>query len=133
MDNDQYTFAVTGGTFVAFGGHNSTPTASATTQNTVSLGSINSGLLTVKDSSGNIAIAYDMPETAQSVLVSSPDFQTGTTYSIYKDGEIGSYSENFNGLYLDPASHTNGSESDSFTIDSTVTELDGGFNPGPIR
>jgi hypothetical protein len=133
MDNDEYTFTVTGGTFVACGGRNSIPTASVTTQNTVSLGSINSGLLTVKDSAGNIAIAYEMPETAQSVLVSSPDFQTGTTYSIYNGGEIGSYSENFNGLYLDPASHTNGSESDSFTINSTVTELDGGFNPGPIR
>ncbi|MGD9170989.1 MAG: carbohydrate-binding domain-containing protein [Candidatus Thiodiazotropha sp.] len=134
LDNDQNTFAVTGGIFVAFGGHNSTPTASATTQNTVALGSISSGLLTVKDNSGNIAIAYEMPESG-SVLVTSPDFQTGTTYSIYNGGQIGSYSENFNGLYLDPASHTNGSEKDSFTINSTVTELDGdsGFNPGPGR
>jgi hypothetical protein len=131
MDNDQNTFAVTGGTFVAFGGNNSTPTASATTQNTVVLGSINSGLLTVKDSSGNIAIAYEMPETA-SVLVTSPDFQTGVSYSIYNGGQIGSYSENFNGLYLDPASHTNGTETDSFTINSTVTELGGGFTP-PFR
>jgi hypothetical protein len=132
MDNDQYTFSVTGGTFVAFGGSNSTPTASATTQNTVSLGTINAGLLTIKDSSGNIAIAFEMPETAGSVLVSSPYFETGVSYSINNGGQIGSYSENFNGLYLDPASHTNGSETDSFTINSTVTELGGGFTP-PVR
>jgi hypothetical protein len=129
VDNDQYTFSVTGGTFVAFGGHNSMPTASATTQNTVSLGNINTGLLTIKDNSGNIAIAFEMPETAGSVLVSSPYFETGVSYSINNGGQIGSYSENFNGLYLDPASHTNGSETDSFTINSTVTELGGGFTP----
>jgi hypothetical protein len=132
LDNDQNTFAVNGGTFVALGGRNSSPTASATTQNTVSLGNISTGLLTIKDNSGNIAIAYEMPETAQAVLVSSPDFETGVSYSIYNGGQIDSYRENFNGLYLDPTSHTNGTESDSFTINSTVTELDGGFNP-PIR
>jgi hypothetical protein len=132
LDNDQSTFAVTGGIFVAFGGRNSTPTTSATTQNSVALGSISSGLLTVKDNSGNIAIAYEMPESG-SVLVTSPDFQTGTTYSIYNGGQIGSYSENFNGLYLDPESHSNGSEGESFTISSTVTNLgnDSDFNPGP--
>jgi hypothetical protein len=131
MDNDQHTFSVKGGTFVAFGGHNSSPTESATTQNTVSLGSINSGLLTIKDNSGNIAIAFEMPESAGSVLVSSPSFETGVSYSINNGGEIGNYSENFNGLYLDPSSHTNGTERDSFTINSTVTELGGGSNqPG---
>jgi hypothetical protein len=131
MDNDQNTFAVNGGTFVALGGANSTPTASASTQNTVSLGSIDEGLLTVKDSSGNIAIAYEMPETATEVLVTSPDFETGVSYTVYQDGEIGSYSDVFNGLYLDPASHSNGSEVDSFTITSTVTSLDGGASSGP--
>jgi hypothetical protein len=130
MDNDQNTFAVTGGTFVGFGGHNSTPAASATTQNTVSLGNISSGLLTIKDNSGNIAFAYEMPETAAAVLVGSPDFETGVSYSVYNGGSIGSYSEKFNGLYLDPASHSNGSEVSSFTVSSTVTSS-GGTDNGP--
>jgi hypothetical protein len=125
MDNDQNTFSVNGGTFVALGGRNSTPTEAETTQNTVSLGSINEGLLTVKDNSGNIAIAYEMPESATAVLVGSPDFETGVSYSIYQGGEIGSYSEKFNGLYLDPESHSNGTEVDGFIITSTVTSLDG--------
>jgi hypothetical protein len=131
LDNDQNTFSINGGTFVALGGTNSTPTTSATTQNTVSLGSISSGLLTVADNSGNIAIAYEMPETASAVLVGSPDFETGTSYTVYNGGSIGSYSENFNGLYLDPASHSNGSEVDSFTISSTLTSLDSDDQRGP--
>jgi hypothetical protein len=130
LDNDRNTFSVNGGIFVGLGGTNSTPTASATTQNTVLLGSINAGLLTVKDNSGIIAIAYEMPETVSAVLVTSPDFETGVSYTIYQGGTIGSFSENFNGLYLDPASHSNGSEVNSFTITSTVTSLDGGQN-GP--
>jgi hypothetical protein len=131
MDNDHNTFSVNGGIFVALGGSNSTPTASATTQNTVSLGGISAGLLTVKDNSGNIAIAYEMPETVSAVLVTSPDFESGGSYTIYQGGQLGSYSENFNGLYLDPASHSNGSEVNSFTISSTVTTLGGGNTTGP--
>jgi hypothetical protein len=131
MDNDIFTFTVTGGTFVALGGRNSVPTESVTTQNSVSLGSIESGLLTLKDSSGNIAIAYEMPEAAQSVLVSSADFETGIDYSIYHGGQIGSYSEIFEGLYLDPESHSDGTEEESFTIETTVTDLDGSSNPFP--
>jgi hypothetical protein len=134
LDNDNNTFAITGGTFVALGGRNSTPTASATTQNTVSLGSVSEGLLTVKDSLGNIAIAYEMPETAAAVLVGSADFEAGESYTIYQGGEIGSYSEIFNGLYLDPASHSSGIEVDSFVITSTLTTLNGADNNGsPMR
>ncbi len=131
MDNDQYTFSITGGLFVALGGSNSTPTTSATTQNTVSIGAISAGLLTIKDSSENIAIAFDMPEAASSVLVGGPDFITGVSYAIYQGGSIGSYSEIFNGLYLDPASLSDGTEVESFTISSTVTQLGGGGQVGP--
>jgi hypothetical protein len=130
VDNDQNTFSVNGGIFVALGGSNSTPTESASTQNTVSLGSVNEGLLTVKDSTGNVAFAYAMPETASAVLVSSPDFETGVSYTLYQGGSIGGYSEIFNGLYLDPVSHSNGTEGSSFTITSTLTELDNGGDRG---
>jgi hypothetical protein len=130
LDNDQNTFAVNGGTFVALGGRNSTSIASATTQNTVSLGNVIEGLLTVRDNAGNIAIAYEMPETVTALLVSSPDFKTGVSYSFYQGGDIGSYSKNLNGFLPRSGLHSNGTEVDTFTITSTVTLLDGG-DTGP--
>jgi hypothetical protein len=123
MDNDNYTFTVTGGLFVAIGGRNSTPTRSATTQNVVSLRNISSGLLAIEDSSGNVAFAYTMPESASAVLLSSPDLEDSTTYTIYNGGTIGSYSELFNGLYKTPSAHSGGSSQGSFSISSTVTSL----------
>ena len=124
LDCDENTFTITGGTFIGFGGRNSSPTSSVTTQNTVSLSSITSGLLVIKDSSGNVAFAYTMPESASDVLLSSADLETDTTYTVYKGGSIGSYSELFHGLYLDPNSYTSGSSTgSSFTISSTVTTV----------
>lgn len=121
LDCDRNTFKVTGGTFIGTGGRNSAVSTSVTTQNTVSLSNIKSGLLTIEDSSGNIAFAYKMPESVAAVLLSSPDLKTGTTYSIYQNGSLGSYSEEFHDLYLSPASRSGGASSGSFTINSTVT------------
>jgi hypothetical protein len=123
LDNDNYTFTVTGGLFVGIGGRNSTPTQSVTTQNTVSLSGISSGLLAIKDSGGNVAFAYSMPKSASAVLLSGPDLITGTSYTVMQGGSVSGYSEEFNGLYVSPTAHTNGSSVSSFTISSTVTTV----------
>jgi hypothetical protein len=123
LDNDQNTFTVSGGLFVGIGGRNSSPTQSVTTQNVVSMRSVSSGLLSIKDSSGNVAFAYEMPESCDAVLLSSPDLQTGTSYTVYSDGSISSYSELFNGLYITPSSHSGGRSGSSFRISSSVTSL----------
>jgi hypothetical protein len=123
LDNDSNTFTVSGGLFVGIGGRNSTPTQSATTQNVVSLRSVRSGLLAIEDNSGNVAFAYDMPESCEAVLLSGPDLQTGSTYTVYSGGSIGSYSEVFNGLYVSPSSLSGGRSGSSFRISSSVTSL----------
>jgi hypothetical protein len=123
FDNDANTFTVSGGLFVGIGGRNSSPTQSATTQNVVSLRNVSSGLLAIEDSSGNVAFAYNIPESCDAVLLSSPDLQTGTTYTIYSDGSVGSYSELYNGLYVTPSSHSGGKSESNFTISSSVTSL----------
>ncbi len=121
MDCDNNTFKITGGLLVGIGGRNSSVTRSVTTQNTVSLRNIKSGNLIVSDSSGNVAFAYAMPNSASAVVLSSPDLQTGQRYTVTTGGTLGSYSDKFNGLYLEPTLTSNGSTVASFTISSTVT------------
>ncbi|MBL8269811.1 carbohydrate-binding domain-containing protein [Steroidobacter sp.] len=124
LDCDSNTFKVTGGTFVGFGGRNSSPTRSVTTQNTVSLRSSTANtLLTIKDSSGAIAFSVLAPTTATAILLSSPQLTTGTAYTVYSGGSIGSSTEQFNGLYLGASGHSGGTAGSTFTISSTVTSL----------
>lgn len=122
LDCDQNTFKVTGGTFIGIGGRNSSPTRSVTTQNTVALSNGSaSSLLAIKDGSGNVAFAYTIPKTSSAMLLSSPLLTTGTTYTVYSGGSLGTFSEDFHGLYLGAASHSGGTAGKSFTISSTVT------------
>ncbi len=121
MDCDNNTFKITGGLLVGIGGRNSSVTRSVTTQNTVSLRNVNSGNLIVSDSSGNVAFAYAMPNSASAVVLSSPDLQTGQRYTVTTGGSVGGYSEHFNGLYIEPTLASGGSTPASFTISSTVT------------
>jgi hypothetical protein len=124
LDCDSNTFAVTGGTFIGIGGRNSSVTQSASTQNTVALSNVSSGLLVIKDSSGNIAFAYSMPKTSSAVLLSSSALNTGSKYTIYRGGTIGSYTTLFNGLYIGSSSYSGStSTGSSFTISSTVTTV----------
>ena len=124
LDTDQNTFAVTGGTFIGIGGRNSTPTASACTQNTVSLGNGAAGtLLVVKDASGGVAFAFRIPEQSQAMLLGSPAIATGTSYTVYTGGALGAYGEDFHGLYLGATSHSGGTAGRTFTVSSTVTRL----------
>ncbi|KAF7600647.1 MAG: hypothetical protein CGU28_03000 [Candidatus Dactylopiibacterium carminicum] len=122
LDCDQNTFSVTGGTFIGIGGANSSVTASTSTQNTVSLSSVSSGTLAIRDSSGNTAFAYTMPSSATAVLLSSSTLATGTRYTVYTGGTVSSYSDAFNGLYVG-ATHSGGTSGSSFTISSTTTTV----------
>lgn len=123
LDADNNTFTVTGGTFVGIGGRNSTVTSNTSTQNTVSLSNAAAGLLVIRDASGNVAFAYTLPTSASAVLLSSPSLGTGTRYTVYRGGTLGTYTELFYGLYLGAGSYTTGTAGSSFTISSTVTSL----------
>jgi len=124
LDCDSNTFSVTGGTFVGIGGRNSSVTQSASTQNTVALSNVSAGLLVIKDAAGNIAFAYAMPETSSAVLLSSSALKTGTTYTVYRGGSLGSYTSLFNGLYLGSSAYSGStSTGSSFTISSTTTTV----------
>ncbi|MDO4903996.1 MAG: carbohydrate-binding domain-containing protein [Lautropia sp.] len=131
FDNDRNTFAITGGVLVGIGGTNSSPTTSATTQNSIAVGgNLTAGLWTLRDASGNAAFSFRLPIAAQSMVLSSPKLTSGTTYTVVTGGTLGTVSEDFNGLAVEPTTHTGGTTGDSLTITQTVSTL-GNFMQGP--
>jgi hypothetical protein len=124
FDCDQNTFTVTGGLFIGLAGDTSNPTASVSTQNSVILRHLNAtGLLVIKDSSGNVAFASQIPDIVSTILLSSPSLATGTSYSIYTGGSLSSWGQNFNGLYVEPSTYTGGTLKSTFTVSSALTML----------
>lgn len=125
FDCDQNTFKVTGGTFVGVGGTVSSPTASSCTQNVVILGSLTKGsTMALVSESGTVAAAFTIPETYETMIISSPDINTGTKYRIYTGGKASS-ADTFCGLFLDSLSYSGGSSSTSFTVSSRLTKVGG--------
>ena len=121
LDCDSNTFTVTGGTFIGFGGRNSTVTRSVTTQNTVALRSLSAQSYVLRDAAGNAAVAFTLPKASTAVLVSAPGLATGSTYSLVSGGTLGSYAELFNGLVVGTTTHSGGTATGtSFTVTSTV-------------
>ena len=132
FDCDQNRFAIIGGTLVGIGGDHSAVTASATTQNAVSLGSGTQGqTLALKASDGTVAFAFDIPQSYSKMVLSTPRLATGATYSV-TTGCAASASAAFYGLYLgDDLACAGGASGTSFTISSTVTPAGGGAGGGP--
>jgi hypothetical protein len=136
FDCDNNTFAVTGGTLVGIGGATSTPTTNASTQNVVILGSgtKDSTISLMADDSTVVAFAFTIPQSYSTMLLSSPDIETGTEYTTYTGGTA-SGNETFYGLYLGDLSYSDGTAGTSFTVSSSVTNngTGGGMNGGSQR
>jgi len=125
FDCDNYTFTITGGTFVGIAGATSTPTASVCTQNVVVLGSLTSGTtMSLSASDGTVIFAYTIPQSYSTMLLSSPDITTGSKYTVYTGGAASS-DDSFYALYLDDLSYSGGTAGTSFTVSSRLTNLGG--------
>ena len=110
FDCDQNTFAITGGTFIGIGTNNySAPTSSACSQSVVVISGnyLGSGGTTfaLENSSGAAAFAFAIPSSVYGSLnsnyvavFSSPNVNTGTSYSLYS-GVAATGGSAFNGLY----------------------------------
>jgi hypothetical protein len=124
FDCDRNTFTITGGTLVGIGGDISRPTASTCTQNVVTLGRGTAGsTLGIKASDDTVAFAFTIPQSYNKMLLSSPDIATGTQYAVYTGGTA-SGDDTFNGLYLGNLSYSQGTAGSSFTVSSSVTNVD---------
>ena len=130
-------FEISGGLLIAAGSSGMAQSPSETsTQNSINVfTSISANtLLHIEDESGKELITFAPSKTVGSIVISSPNIKTGTTYKLYTGGE--STGNATDGLYLD-GSYSGGTEGDSFTVSSMVTNVgqsSGGFGgPGGGR
>lgn len=130
-------FEISGGLLIAAGSSGMAQSPSETsTQNSINVfTSISANtLLHIEDENGNELITFAPSKTVGSIVISSPNIKTGTTYKLYTGGE--STGNATDGLYSD-GSYSGGTEGDSFTVSNTVTNVgqsSGGFGgPGGGR
>jgi hypothetical protein len=76
-----------------------------------------------------LAFAFTIPQSSSTLVLSSPDIETGTEYTVYT-GETASGDE-FYGLYLGDLSYSQGTAGSSFTVSSSVTNVGGTQMEGP--
>lgn len=123
IDCDQNTFTITGGTLIGIGGSTSTPTASQCTQPSLIYGGSGSAgtYLNIADSDGKSILAYKIPRTysQMTVLVSSPDWKQGSSYTLVSGGTVAGGTD-FHGL-VTGATYSGGSQLAGFTLSSMVT------------
>lgn len=126
LDYDS-TCNINGGLFIAAGSSGMAQSLSTTSkQNSVNVflssQSANT-LISIKNESGKDIVTFAPSKTYQSVIISSPNLQTNTTYTVYSGGT--STGNETDGLYTD-GSASGGSEVSSFTTSSTITTVGSG-------
>ena len=126
-------FEISGGLLIAAGSSGMAQSPSDTSkQNSINVfNSVSANtLLHIEDESGNELITFSPSKSVSSIVISSANIKTGTNYKIYTGGEsTGTVTD---GLYSE-GSYSGGTEGDSFTVSSTVTNVGasaGGFG-GP--
>lgn len=116
------TFKLTGGYLLAVGssGMLQTPTASSSTQYTLSAVITSStNLIHIEDSSGNTILTYKPTKSYSAIVFSTPDIEKGETYKIYSGGSTTGTATN--GLYPTDATYTQGTLKCSITVSSIVS------------
>ena len=130
-------FEISGGLLIAAGssGMAQAPSESST-QNIFNINKSfdANSIIRIEDESGNEVITFVPSKSIGSLIVSSPNIKTGSSYKIYTGGESTGTLED--GLYTE-GNYSGGTEGDSFTVSSVVTTVGqsaGGFgNPGGGR
>lgn len=119
IDCDDREFVVTGGTVIATGGVNSSPSAAESTQCCVLLGSGNEGdTIGILDEEGNTVFAYTAESSFSNMIVSVSGIEKGNEYTVYSGGSIGGGTD-FYGYYTDSV-YEGGMKQQEFTADAAV-------------
>lgn len=92
LDCDQNKFTITGGTVIAMGGDNSTPTSSACTQPVILYGTSVSPntILTLTTNDGTPILSFASPKTmsSASLLMTTPELVKGSSYAFKTGGTL---------------------------------------------
>jgi len=129
LDCDMCTIALNGGTVVATGGANSTPSNSSA-QRVAVLGTRPTGtVIHIVRSDGTDVLTFAVSKAYQSMIFTSATLLANKTHTVYTGGTV-SGGTNFHGLYTG-ATYSGGSVWATFTTNSVVTTVGGGSPPGP--
>ena len=123
------TFNISGGLLIASGSSAMLQApSSSSSQNTIVVSSNTSShtLVNVQDSTGTDLITYAPSKSSQAIIISSPEFKTGETYTISTGGT--STGTEIDGLYKG-GSYSGGSNIATLTISSSITS-NGNLNNG---
>lgn len=123
------TFNISGGLLIASGSNAMLQTpSSSSSQNTIVVSSNTSShtLINIQDSTGTDLITYAPSKSSQVIMISSPEFKTGETYTISTGGT--STGTEIDGLYKG-RSYSGGSNVATLTISSSITS-NGNLNNG---
>lgn len=132
IDADNRNINITGGTLVASGGSNTTPTESTSTQCSLMIGATEArSVIHIEGEDGEV-LTFAADQSFQNILYSSPKLVQGETYTIYTGGSI-SGGENYHGLYTG-ATYAGGEKGDAVTLKALVTTQGntGGMGGGPM-
>ncbi len=88
-----------------------------------------SSLFHIQDADGNDIITFKSNKSYYSMLFSSSEFKSGSTYYIYTGGSY-SGGDEINGVYSG-GTYSAGTQYSSFTISSRVTQVGSGGSSGP--
>lgn len=131
-DNSE-NFIVTGGTLIGTGGAAISTSTSSTQRSVIYNGvSAKTGeLFVIADANGNPVLRYELPRTMNSMALffSSPDIESGGTYTVYSGGSLSGNSINWNGWFKD-GSYTAGTKLGFFTSNSLTTTVGQSNGPG---
>ena len=132
VDNDR-SLLIHGGTVIGIGGGMMGKPSTSSTQCSVVYGgaSVTTGQrFALIDSSNNMLFSYESPITMNAtVLFSTPDIKSGTTYTVSSGGSTSDYTENWQGLCHD-GTWSGGTTLTTFTPSSNVTSI-GSSGGGP--
>ncbi len=129
LDCDSCLIGLNGGTVVAPGGRNSTPSSSSLQRVAViSSRPVNTIINIVRDD-GVAVFTFKVTKAYQSMIFTSPLLLASRSYTVYTGGTVAGGTE-FHGLYIG-ATYTGGSVWTTFTTNAVVTYVGGTLPPGP--
>ncbi|RZK76431.1 MAG: carbohydrate-binding domain-containing protein [Pedobacter sp.] len=129
IDCDARTLKITGGILVGIAGSTSGPSASASTINSVVMGSGTAGqLIHIEAADGTEALTFLAPTAYTTLIYASSKLKSNTLYTVYTGGSVANGIQS-NGLYLG-GTYTKGTKSTSFTTSNKVTQTGGSISRG---
>ena len=125
IDCNANVFKITGGQLVGVAGTTSGPSATASTINSVVLGSGTAQIIHIEAANGTEALTFQSPIAYGTLVYASAKLKDNTAYNIYTGGSMASSATGLKGLFTS-GTYTRGTKSaTTFTTSTRVTKVGG--------